>query len=99
MTTEKRRKRDREIKARQRAQNVADKKYYCEKCDKAYVDSTYFGYHLKSTKHIEGYVLYECKLATIYGKECNFKTIDKTRYSRHLKTKKHDYGRGQAITV
>jgi len=91
MATEKQKKKYRDDKARRRAQNIANKTYYCEKCDKSYDGNTYFNQHLTSTKHIDGYVSYKCDLI-IDGKECNFNTTDKSKYNMHLKTKKHNYG-------
>ena len=91
MDTEQKKKKHRETKAQWRAQNIANKTYYCEKCDKAYDSNTFFKQHLKSIKHINGYVSYKCNIMTINGTECKFETHDKAAYKRHLKTKQHNY--------
>ena len=98
MATEEQRKKHWKVKIQWREKNIANKTYYCEKCDRAYYDSTFLKRHLKTTKHIDGYALYKCDLI-IHGTICTFKTRDKSKYNTHLKTKKHNYGKSSQLPL
>ena len=93
MASEEEKEKMRKTKLKWRAKNIKNKKYYCEKCERAYSENKSLNIHLKSNKHNDIHVNYECNLIDIYKRECKFNTRDKLLYTRHLKTKKHNYGK------
>lgn len=68
---------------KQRAKDIAAKKFYCEPCDKVFKDSYDLKNHMGIKLHNPHlYVRYECD-------KCNFKTKIKKSYQIHLESKKH----------
>lgn len=69
--------------------NIAEKKHYCETCNKGFPNSTVLRIHLASSKHVEGRKsrdekdkIYSCSI-------CRFKTEYKNSIDYHLKSTKH----------
>ena len=67
----------------QRIKNIAQKKFYCEPCSRAFKDSFDLKNHMGGMKHNpEKYVKYECS-------HCNYTTRFKPVYTKHLTSKRH----------
>jgi len=64
--------------------NVRDKKYYCERCNKAYRDSTELSRHLRSNKHNNIKVRYKCPHTG-----CGYENKAQYHLTKHLESRKH----------
>lgn len=64
--------------------NIENKKYYCDKCNKAYRDKTQLNRHLRSKKHNGILTRYKCTHA-----ECSYESKAQYHLNKHLQSRKH----------
>ena len=65
-------------------QNIVDKKYHCESCQKSYRDKTQLNRHLRSKSHNNTYIRYKCPHLG-----CAYENNAQYHLNIHLSSRKH----------